>query len=623
MPRVNLGVAEPRQPGISRSGKGGRCPWFRRGFANSARNGLRLPRRPADFASAPAGWQRPQTLPGSGTTFAEPGADTRCDWEVAMKRREFLKSMTALAAGSVLPAVPAIWSPAKAQSRQETLLIVSESGPNNIDIHGVGTNVPGYEVSWNCYDRLISHEMKTLPNGVQYYDRDKFKLELADDMKVGDMSVTFKLKKNAVFQDGAPVTAKDVKWSLDRAVTVGGFPTFQMGAGSLTKPEQFVVVDDNTIRVDFLRKDRLTLPDLAVIVPAIYNSELVKKHANEKDPWGLEYTKQTTAGSGAYRVVSWNAGTEVILERNDKWVGGPMPKVKRIVWRIVPSAGNRRALLERGDADISYDLPNKDFVELKDLGKLNIVSTPYSNGIQYIGMNVKNPPFDNLKVRQAVAYAIPYQKIMDAVLFGLAKPMFCAPADAPTEVAWPQPHKYNTDMAKAKQLMAEAGYANGFETTLSFDLGFAGVNEPLCVLTQESLAQIGIKCTINKIPGATWRTELNKKVLPLYTNVFSGWLDYPEYFFIWCYHGKNSIFNTMSYQNKELDKLIDGAVDAAASGDKATYDKDVKGFVDMAYADMPRIPLFQPYSNVAMQKNVSGYQYWFHRRLDYRALVKA
>jgi len=539
-----------------------------------------------------------------------------------MQRRAFLKSMTALAAGSVLPAAPAVWSPSKAQSRQETLLIVSESGPNNIDIHGVGTNVPGYEVSWNCYDRLISHEMKTLPNGVQYYERDKFKMELADDMNAGPMSVTFKLKKNAVFQDGTPVTAKDVKWSLDRAVTVGGFPTFQMGAGSLTKPEQFVIIDDHTIRVDFLRKDRLTIPDLAVVVPCVLNSELVKKHATEKDPWGLEYTKQNTAGSGAYRVVSWNAGTEVVLERNDKWLGGPLPKVKRIIWRMVPSAGNRRALLERGDADISYDLPNKDFVELKDIGKLSIVSTPYSNGIQYIGMNVKQPPFDNLKVRQAVAYAIPYQKIMDAALFGLAKPMFGAPAGTPTEVAWPQPYGYNTDIAKAKKLLAEAGYPDGFETTLSFDLGFAGVNEPICVLTQESLAQIGIKCTINKIPGATWRTELNKKVLPLYTNVFSGWLDYPEYFFIWCYHGKNSIFNTMSYQSKEMDGFIDGAVTAAAEGDRASYEKDVKGFVELAFADIPRIPLYQPYVNVAMQKNVSGYQYWFHRRLDYRALVK-
>src|SRR6185436_19079511 len=142
--------------------------------------------------------------------------------------------------------------------------------------------------------------------------------------------------------------------------------------------------------------------------------------------------------------VNWTAGTEVVMERNDKWAGGPLPKVRRIVWRMVPSAGNRRALLERGDA-----------------GKLNIVSTPYSNGIQYIGMNVKQPPFDNLKVRQAVACAIPYQKIMDAVLFGLSKPMFGAKGDAPTEVAWPQPHAYTTDIAKAKQLLAEAGYPNG------------------------------------------------------------------------------------------------------------------------------------------------------------------
>src|SRR5262249_2065271 len=167
------------------------------------------------------------------------------------------------------------------------------------------------------------------------------------------------------------------------------------------------------------------------------------------------------------------------------------------------------------------------------------------------------------------------------------------------------PHKFNTDIARAKQLMVEAGHPDGFETTLSFDLGFATVNEPLCVLVQESLGQIGIKCTINKIPGATWRTELTKKVLPLYTNAFSAGLNYPEYFFTWCYHGKNSIFNTMSYQSKEMDAFIDGAVTAAAEGDKATYEKDVKGFVDTAFADIPRIPIFQPYSNVAMQKNVS------------------
>jgi peptide/nickel transport system substrate-binding protein len=541
-----------------------------------------------------------------------------------MHRRDFLKSASAaaLAAGSGV-AAPAIWSPAKADARQETLLIVSESGPNNLDIQGVGTNVPGYEANWNCYDRLISHEMKTLANGEQYYDRDKFKPELAEDMSTGDMSVTFKLRKDAVFQDGTPVTAKDVKWSLDRAVTVGGFPTFQMSAGSLVKAEQFVVVDDHTFRVDFVRKDRLTLPDLAVIVPCVINSGLVKKNATPEDPWGLAYTKQHTAGSGAYKVASWVPDTEVVFERNDAWKSGPLPKTKRIIWRIVPDAGNRRALLERGDADISYDLPNKDFAELRQSGKLKIISTPYSNGIQYLGMNVTKPPFDNVKVRQAVACAVPYQKIMDAVLYGLGKPMFGAAPGTPIEAVWPQPHTYNTDIAKAKQLLAEGGYPNGFETTLSFDMGFQNVNEPQCVLIQESLAQIGIKTTINKTPGANWRTELNKKVMPLFTNVFSGWLDYPEYFFYWCYDGQNSVFNTMSYQSKDMDALIDSARTAAATGDKATYDKDVKGFVELAFKDMPRIPLYQPYVNVAMQKNVSGYQYWFHRRLDYRALVKA
>jgi peptide/nickel transport system substrate-binding protein len=539
-----------------------------------------------------------------------------------MRRREFLKSMTAVAAGSLFPA-PAVFSPARAQGRQETLLVVTESGPNNLDIHGVGTNRPGYEVSWNCYDRLMTHDKKTLEDGTESYDRDKFAPELAEEWNAGDMSVTFKLRKDAKFHDGTPITAKDVKWSFDRAVTVGGFPTFQMKAGSLEKPEQFVAVDDHTFRVDFIRKDRLTMPDFAVIVPCVMHSELVKKHASASDPWGLDYTKANIAGGGAYKVTNWQPGTELVYERNEAWQNGPLPKMRRVIWRMVPSAGNRRALVERGDADISFDLPNKDFVELKQTGKVGVVATPIGNGISYVGMNVTKAPFDKLEVRQAVAFALPYQKIVDAVMFGLAKPMYGAKANMAFETVWPQPHGYYTDIAKAKALLAQGGYPEGFETTLSFDLGFAAINEPAAVLIQESLAQIGIKTTINKVPGANWRAELLKKELPMIVNFFSGWLDYPEYFFFWCYHGQNAVFNTMSYQNKEMDALIDGSRAAAANGDTAAYAKDVKGFIDKAFAEVPRIPLFQPYLALAMQKNISGYRYWFHRQLDYRSLAKA
>jgi peptide/nickel transport system substrate-binding protein len=537
-----------------------------------------------------------------------------------MKRRDFLKSV-GLAASALAPA-PAIWSPAKADARSETLLVVTESGPNNLDIHGVGTNRPGYEASWNCYDRLISHETKTLPDGTLSYDRDKFKPELAEDMNIGDMSVTFKLKKNAKFHDGSPVTADDVKWSLDRSVSVGGFPTVQMKAGSLTNKEQFVVVDDSTVRIDFAKKDRLTIPDLAVIVPGVYNSGLLKKNASEKDPWALEYTKSNTAGSGAYKVTSWKPGVETVYERNDNWVGGKMPQLKKVIWRTIPSQGNRRALMERGDADISFDLSSKDTSEMKKGGKLVIISNPIGNGMYSVEMNVKNPPFDNLKVRQAVAYALPYQKIMDAAMFGLANPLFGGPSNQVSDITWPAKSGYMNDMAKAKALMAESGVSS-IDTTVSFDLGAGDICEPIAVLVQESLAQIGINTTINKVPGANWRSEMAKKSLPLMVNFFSGWLDYPEYFFFWCYSGQNAIFNTPSYVNADMDTLIDGARAAAAIGDKAKYDKDVEGFISKAYEDVPRIPLFQPYLNVATQKNIFGYVYWFHRQLDYRSIVKA
>ncbi len=534
-------------------------------------------------------------------------------------RREFLKSVSAVAAGAAI-GTPAVWS-AQAQSRRETLLLITENGPNNLDIHGVGTNRPGYEASWNCYDRLIRNAKKTLPDGSTSYDRDKYEMELAEDMNIGDMSATFKLKKNAKFQDGTPVTANDVKWSFERAISVGGFPTVQMKAGTLIKKEQFVAVDDSTFRVDFIKKDRLTIPDLAVIVPGIYNAALLKKHATEKDPWALDYTKSNTAGSGAYRVTSWKPGVETVYERNDAWAGGKLPALKKIIWRTIPSSGNRRALMERGDADISFDLPAKDFSEMKKEGKLKLVSNPIGNGMYSLELNVAKPPFNNEKVRQAVAYAIPYQKIVAAAMFGIARPLFGGPSNDVTTADWPQPSGYSTDIAKAKALMKQSG-AGPIDTTISFDLGDAVNSEPIAILIQESLAQIGIKTTINKVPGSNWRSEMTKKMMPMMINFFSGWLDYPEYFFFWCYSGQNAIFNTPSYVNKDMDAFIDGARAAAAAGDKAKYAKDVEGFISKAWHEVPRVPLFQPYLNVAMQKNISGYSYWFHRQVDYRSIVK-
>jgi peptide/nickel transport system substrate-binding protein len=219
-----------------------------------------------------------------------------------------------------------------------------------------------------------------------------------------------------------------------------------------------------------------------------------------------------------------------------------------------------------------------------------------------------------------VAFAVPYERIQEAALYGRGTRLFNGPASPVRSTAWPQPTWYRNDIARARALMAEAGASAGFETTLSIDLGGATVGEPAAILIQESLAQIGIRATINKIPGATWRSALLRKDMPLILNRFGGWLDFPEYFFYWCYHGQNAVFNTMSYQNARLDAVIN---EARFAESKPRYDALVREMIQIAYDEVPRVPLFQPSQDVAMQRNVMGYRYWFHLQPDYRDLWKA
>lgn len=394
-----------------------------------------------------------------------------------MYRREFLKSTAAAAGLAVGPLSSgrATW----AQTRGETLLVVTEYGPNSMDIQGLGANQPTHGPSWNMYDRLLTYGVKTLPDGTPSYDYKVLKPELAESWEMADdgKSVTFHLR-DATFHDGSPVTANDVKWSFDRAVLIGGFSTIQMKAGSLEAPEQFVVVDDHTFRIDFLRRDKLTMPDLAVNIPVVINSRLAKEHATDSDPWATEWLTRNEAGSGAFMLDSWKSGQELVMTRYDGWKSGPLPRLRRIIVREVPAAGTRRALLERGDADVSYGLPPKDFAELAKEGKVKVIGVPVENALFYLDMNVTMPPFDDVRVRKAIAYAIPYEKIMQVGIYQRGAPMFGASSDQVSEAVWPQPSPYRTDLSKAKELLAAAGLTEGFKTTLSFDLGQATTREP-------------------------------------------------------------------------------------------------------------------------------------------------
>lgn len=533
-------------------------------------------------------------------------------------RRDFLKLTGGTIGAAMLPFLKAV--PAHAASG-DTVVIVTGQTVNSLDLHRTGTNRASYQVAVNAYDRLVSFGTKQAPGGGLSYDYAVIESELAESWEISDdgLTMTFKLKPDATFWDGRKVTAEDVKWSFDRAVSVGGFPTVQMKAGGLERPDQFAALDEETFVITLDRPSKLTLPDLAVPVPFIINAEVAKANATEADPWAMDYLHTTPAGSGAYKVAQWQQGQQLVYERNDDWKGGPLPAFKRVILREVPSPATRRALIERGDVQMSFDIPNKDAAELDAKDGVDVYSTPIENCIHCLNPNFNFEPFQDANVRKALAHAIPYEAIFQTAAYGRGAPMWGGEAEI-TDTAWPRKSPYMTDMAKAKELMAASGYATGFEVPLSISLGLADWMEPTALLMQEAFNEIGIRTEIEKIPGANWRTAaLVEKRLPLHLENFGGWLNTPDYYFYWAYkHGH--LFNSSNYLNEEVEALVDATLHMPM--DAPDYAPKIKRLFEIAFEDLPRIPLWQPALNVAMN-GASGYEFWFHRQLDVRPLTAA
>lgn len=531
----------------------------------------------------------------------------------SLNRRAFLASA---AGAGMLPFLRVL--PANAQSG-DTLVTVFGQTINSLDLHRVGTNRASYQVAINCYDRLVGFGAKQLPSGEMSYDYDTIVPELAESWTISEdgLTITFKLKPNATFWDGSKVTAEDVKWSFDRAVLAGGFPTTQMRAGGFSRPDQFEAVDAETFVVKLDYPSKLSLPNLAVPVPFIINSAVAKANATEADPWAMEYLHTTPAGSGAFKVLRWDQGQQLVYERNDAWVGGELPAVQRVIVREVPSAATRRALVERGDVQVSFDIPDRDASELA--GKLTVHSTPIENCIHALCLNNKFAPFQDADVRKAVAYATPYEAIFEAAAYGRGAKLWGGDTEI-TDTAWPRPFPYTTDLEMARAHMAKSGFPDGFDVTLSISLDLVSWMEPAALLIQEAMGQIGINVTVDRIPGANWRTvALVDKTLDMHLENFGGWLNTPDYYFFWAYQ-KDRLFNSSAYDNPVVHELTEQTLHMPM--DHPDYAGLIKQMFEIVIEDLPRIPLYQPALNVAMN-GADGYEFWFHRQLDVRPLTGA
>jgi peptide/nickel transport system substrate-binding protein len=512
---------------------------------------------------------------------------------------------------------------ANAQTREETLRVVSGSMVNSLDPTVLNATRDSVGFSMNTYDRLVSFARKRAGDQV-VFDLANMRGELAESFTVNPDGriITFRLRSGAAFHDGSPITVEDVKWSLDRAVLAKSGAAPQLSTGSLTKPEQFKVLDERSIEVTLDKPDQLALGNLATPFARVINRKLALQHATAEDPWANEWLKTNQAGGGAYIVERFTPGEQIVLKRYDEWKNGEkgaLPYFKRVIIQMVPEAATRASIIERGDADIAIDLQPSDVIALAQRGAVKVVSIPQINAFSFLAFNSKRPPFDNVKVRQAIAAALPYHEMFKAAMFGRGAPLFGASwSEEPPSTSFPQPMPNRTDPALAKKLLAEAGLPEGFKTTLSFSVANASVAEPLAALAKESLAAIGVTVEIRKLPDAQMAAVATDKSFDMMTDASAAMLPFTDYFFRIFFQGP-SRWNFGSWDNAEIVELTR---QARFEVDPAIYAKLSKRMIALAAQQVPLVPLWQASQEAVMAKSVEGYTYWFHRQIDFRDLSR-
>ena len=509
------------------------------------------------------------------------------------------------------------------QTRAETLRYVTGNTINTLDTTMPGATRESFGLSMNVYDRLFSFGRKKLGDN-WVFDAKTIRGELAKGYTVSPdgLKITILLRPDAVWHDGSPVTADDIKWSLDRAVSAKSLAPPQLSTGSLTSPDQFRIVDAHTVEVTLPQADRLALANLCVPYAIMINSKLAKAHATADDPWAQEWMKTNTAASGAYIVESYHAGESLILRRNETWKGsadGKLPDFKRIIIQTVPEAATRANLIERGDADLSIDLAASDLPKMEKAAKVKVVSVPQTNGFTHITVNTKMPPFDNPKVRQAIAAALPYEDMFKAALFGRGFRLYGADwKETPPDGNFPQPMPLKTDFDRAAKLLAEAGLAKGFSTTFAFSAGQSATAEPIAALVKEALGRIGIQVEIQKKPDAEFNTLESDKKLPFYTDGATAWLPATDYYFR-LYFTRDQRWNFASWKNTEIEQI---SAAARFETNAAKYDADCKKMIEVFADQVPLVMLWQPNHDAVMASTVDGYTYQFYRQADFRDLKR-
>ncbi|MHC1762282.1 MAG: ABC transporter substrate-binding protein [Negativicutes bacterium] len=476
----------------------------------------------------------------------------------------------------VVGCTPATTPPAKtppaatAPKYKDTLIIA-----NAIDITSVDKMENSTVVGNQIWDMVFDGVMTIDPKTKAVVPRLAEKVD-----KVSPTEYVFTLRKGVKFHDGTVLKASDVKYTLERMKTMPAVAT------NVASIKEIIIPDDNTVRILLKAPSEVFLEQLAQTGGGIISKAAIEKAG-----------KYVPIGTGPYKFVEWVPSTRITVEKfDDCWDKGAV--TKRITMRIMPEGAARVIALEKGEIDVVLEPAAIDLGHIKSNNNTKLLQIP-SCKLDYFSFNMQKAPFNNLLVRQAMAHAVNRKEIITAVLEGNGIPAHNV-VGAGTWSYTDDLKGYEFDLAKAKALMAQAGFANGFNMTVTLN---GDVRERVAQVLQAQFGELKIKLTINNLDNATHRGLINSGK---YDSSVSAWSNPgdPDIILRNMFHSALVGVNNRTHMaNPAIDKQIDAAV---VEGDRTKRLALYKSLQQEILTTAGMIPLYYETLNVGVRKNVEN-----------------
>lgn len=415
----------------------------------------------------------------------------------------------------------------------------------------------------------------------------KFVPDLATEWAQTDATTwTFKLVTNATFHNGEKFTSADVKYTFERILD----PKTASAYAGLYSQIESVDATDPAVAVFHLKS-----PFGPFLTNLATNGEIVNQKAIESgDP------ARTPVGTGPFEFVEWVQGDHITVRKNPTYFKAGLPHLDSVTFKFLPVDQSRIDALSAGELDWVDAVPLQQVSTLATDEQFTYVTSPVAGIPDFLALNTKVAPFDNVKVRQAIALAINRADIRNVAYMGTGE---LGLAEVPTGSRWYDATGVfgaETDIAQAKQLLADAGYPNGLSVEY---LGLSQYPELLKTgqVVREELKQIGIDMTINAVDVSVWYDAFVSGTFQITSAYQERTID-PDNFYSLVLKSGGPI-NTSGYANPAVDALID---QAAASADDAARMDLYKQIRAITSSDAPLVFTHYETLNYLMNKNVTG-----------------